>query len=113
VATVAIQQGKYVARTIQHDLRGDSRRPFKYVDKGLLATIGRASAVAKIGSLRISGLPAWLIWVVIHITYLIGFRNRILVMIQWAWAWLTRARGIRLITGSPERVDRPDEASVP
>lgn len=110
VATVAIQQGKYVAKTIRRDLDGESRKPFHYLDKGLLATIGKASAVAHIGGLRISGLAAWIIWVVIHISYLIGFRNRILVMIQWAWAWLTSSRGIRLITGRPEPAHKAEEA---
>jgi NADH dehydrogenase len=109
VATVAIQQGKYVAKTIRRDLRGEPRKPFHYLDKGLLATIGKASAVADVGGLKMSGLLAWLIWVVIHISYLIGFRNRILVMIQWAWAWLTSSRGIRLITGNTETLERVEE----
>lgn len=99
VAQGAIQMGRHVARTIRRDLSGRPRRPFHYVDKGDLATIGRAAAVARIWKLRISGLPAWLIWVVVHIYYLIGFRNRTLVMLQWAWAYLTYQRGIRLITG--------------
>jgi NADH dehydrogenase len=110
VATVAIQQGKYVAKTIRRDVNGKPREPFHYFDKGLLATIGRASAVASIGRLKLAGLPAWLIWVVVHIAYLIGFRNRILVMIQWAWAWLTASRGIRLITGNSEPAERTEEA---
>jgi NADH dehydrogenase len=109
VATVAIQQGKYVAKTIRRDLRGEPRKPFHYFDKGLLATIGKASAVADVGGLKMSGLLAWLIWVVIHISYLIGFRNRILVMIQWGWAWLTASRGIRLITGNAETMERAEE----
>jgi NADH dehydrogenase len=109
VATVAIQQGKYVAKTIRRDLRGEPRKPFHYLDKGLLATIGKASAVADVSGLKMSGLLAWLIWVVIHISYLIGFRNRILVMIQWAWAWLTASRGIRLITGNTETLERAEE----
>lgn len=101
VAPAAIQMGRHVARTIRRDLAGRPRRDFRYRDKGDLATIGRAAAVARLGRMRISGLPAWLLWVAVHIFYLIGFRNRILVMLQWAWAYLTYQRGIRLITGSP------------
>ena len=101
VAQVAMQMGRHVAGMIRGDLRGESRRPFRYRDKGNLATIGRAAAVADIRGMRLSGLVAWLVWVFIHIAYLIGFRNRVLVMIQWAWAYLTYQRGIRLITGRP------------
>jgi NADH dehydrogenase len=104
VAQGAMQMGRHVAHMIRGDLRGESRRPFRYRDKGNLATIGRAAAVADIRGLRLWGLPAWLVWVFVHIAYLIGFRNRMLVMMQWAWAYLTYQRGIRLITGGP-RVD--------
>ncbi|MEX1256266.1 MAG: NAD(P)/FAD-dependent oxidoreductase [Gemmatimonadota bacterium] len=99
VAQGAMQMGRHAARTIRGDLEGRPRRPFRYVDKGDLATIGRAAAVARIGGLHLSGFLAWTIWVVVHILYLIGFRNRVLVMMQWAWAYLTYQRGIRLITG--------------
>ncbi len=99
VAPAAIQMGKHVARTIGRDLAGRPRNPFQYVDKGDLATIGRAAAVAHLGPLKLSGFVAWILWVVVHILYLIGFRNRVLVMLQWAWAYLTYQRGIRLITG--------------
>jgi NADH dehydrogenase len=104
VAQGAMQMGRHVAEMIRGDLRGESRRPFRYRDKGNLATIGRAAAVADIRGLRLSGLVAWLVWVFVHITYLIGFRNRVLVLLQWAWAYLAYQRGIRLITGGP-RVD--------
>ena len=104
VAQGAMQMGRHAAEMIRADLRGQARRPFRYRDKGDLATIGRAAAVADIRGLRLSGLIAWLVWVFVHIAYLIGFRNRILVMLQWAWAYLTYQRGIRLITGRP-RVD--------
>jgi len=108
VAPAAIQMGKHVARTIRSDLAGKPRKPFRYRDKGDLATIGRAAAVARLGKLKLSGFLAWLIWVVVHILYLIGFRNRALVMLQWAWAYLTYQRGIRLITGdSPVSLRRP------
>lgn len=102
VAQVAIQSGRHVARAIRADLKGRARRPFRYTDKGSLATIGRNAAVADFGRLRFGGFIAWLLWVFVHIIYLIGFRNRILVLMQWAWAWLSYHRGIRLITGHPD-----------
>jgi NADH dehydrogenase len=102
VAQVAIQQGNWVGELIARDLEKQPRRPFHYHDKGSLATIGRAAAVAKIGRFELSGYFAWLAWLFIHIFFLIGFRNRILVMTQWAWSYLTYERGARLITGSDE-----------
>ncbi len=102
VAPVAIQQGQWVAKTIARDLEHQSRRAFRYHDKGSLATIGRAAAVADFGRFRLSGYFAWLAWLFVHIMYLIGFRNRLLVMIQWAWSYVTYDRGARLITGSNE-----------
>jgi NADH:ubiquinone reductase (H+-translocating) len=103
VAQGAIQMGRHVARQILRDLRSRPRERFTYVDKGDLATIGRAAAVARLKRAKLSGFPAWVIWVVVHIMYLIGFRNRVLVMLQWAWAYLTYHRGIRLITGDDGR----------
>jgi NADH dehydrogenase len=102
VAQVAIQQGNWVAETIARDLENQPRRSFHYHDKGSLATIGRAAAVAQFGKFEMSGYFAWLAWLFIHILFLIGFRNRLLVMIQWAWSYLTYERGARLITGSDE-----------
>ena len=102
VAQVAIQQGDWVAETIARDLEHQPRRNFVYHDKGSLATIGRAAAVAQFGKFELSGYFAWLAWLFIHIFFLIGFRNRLLVMIQWAWSYLTYERGARLITGSDE-----------
>jgi len=99
VAPVAIQQGTFVARQIAADLAGKPREAFHYLDKGSLATIGRAAAIAQFGKVHISGFLAWLAWLFIHIMFLVGFRNRILVMIQWAWSYLTYERGARLITG--------------
>jgi NADH dehydrogenase len=101
IAPVAIQMGQYVARAIARDVRGEPRRPFHYLDKGIMATIGRSRAVVQIGRLELSGLVAWLFWTFVHILYLIGFRNRLVVMIDWAWAYLTYGRGARLITGAP------------
>ena len=101
VAPVAIQQGNYVGKTIVRELRGEPRAPFHYLNKGTLATIGRAAAVADLpGRLHFSGFIAWFLWIFVHILYLIGFRNRVLVLIQWAWAYVTYQRSVRLITGS-------------
>jgi NADH dehydrogenase len=102
VAPVAIQQGKFVAKLIHKEMEHGSthRAPFHYWDKGSLATIGRAAAVAQFGKIHISGFIAWLAWLFVHILFLIGFRNRLLVFIQWAWSYVTYERGARLITGS-------------
>ena len=98
-APVAMQAGRYAARTIVNDLRGRSRAPFHFVDKGQMATIGRSRAILEIGSLKLGGLLAWLLWLVIHIYYLTGFDKRLLVVTEWAWSYVTFARGARLITG--------------
>jgi NADH dehydrogenase len=99
VAPVAIQQGRAAADNAWRRLRGEPTRPFHYRDRGSMATIGRAAAVATIGRLHLTGLLAWLAWLGVHIVYLIGFRNRFLVLFQWAWAYVTWQRGARLITG--------------
>jgi len=106
VAPVAIQQGRFVARLIHDEIsqnKTTSARPaFHYWDKGSLATIGRAAGVAQFGKIHISGFLAWLAWLFVHIFFLIGFRNRLLVFIQWAWSYVTYERGARLITGSTD-----------
>ena len=99
VAQPAIQAGRYVAETIERRLAGKKIQPFHYVDKGNLATIGRAAAVADLGWLRLSGLPAWIIWLFVHLLYIVQFQNRLLVLLQWAWLYFTRDRSARLITG--------------
>jgi NADH dehydrogenase len=99
LAPVAMQQGRAAADNAWRRLRGEPTLPFHYRDRGSMATIGRAAAVAAVGRLHLSGLPAWLAWLGVHIVYLIGFRNRFLVLIQWAWAYVTWQRGARLITG--------------
>lgn len=99
VAPVALQEGHAVAKNIARDLRNQPRKDFHYLDKGSLATIGRAAAIAQFGKLHISGYFAWLAWLFVHVFFLIGFRNRLIVMIQWAWSYLTYERGARLITG--------------
>jgi NADH:ubiquinone reductase (H+-translocating) len=98
IAPAAMQMGRYAARAIRARLRGESPRPFRYRDKGTLAVIGRAAAVADLGRLRFSGYPAWLLWLFIHILYLVEFENRVLVFVQWAFSYFTRRRGARLIT---------------
>ncbi len=98
LAPVAMQQGRYAGRLVADRLAGRESRPFRYHDKGTLATIGRASAVAEIGGVRVSGWPAWILWLVVHLFYLIGFENRVLVLLRWAWSFVTRGRGTRLIT---------------
>lgn len=104
VAPVAIQQGEFVGKLIREEVESHAGLPgrprFHYWDKGSLATIGRAAAVAQFGKIHISGYIAWLSWLFVHILFLIGFRNRLLVFIQWAWSYVTYERGARLITGS-------------
>ena len=99
-APVAMQQGRYVAGLIRDRLRGESKSPFRYRNRGSLAVIGRAAAIADLGRMRFSGYPAWLLWLFIHIMYLVEFENRLLVFVQWAYSYFTRKRGARLITKS-------------
>ena len=96
---MALQQGHYLAKKIRKALRGADVPDFHYRDKGRMATIGRSRAVAEIASIRFAGRPAWWVWLFIHIYYLIGFRNRLLVMMQWAMAFVSFQRGARLIVG--------------
>ncbi len=98
LAPVAMQQGRYIASHILKLIGGEPTGPFRYHDKGNLATVGRKFAIVEIGGLRFGGFFAWLIWLVVHIFYLIGFRNRLVVMIEWAWAYVTFQSGARLIT---------------
>lgn len=120
VAPVAMQQGNFVAKLIRDEVEKSggrigapsSRPTFHYWDKGSLATIGRAAAVAQFGKIHISGFIAWLSWLFIHILFLIGFRNRLLVFIQWAWSYVTYERGARLITGSTYLPGWPAEVTT-
>ncbi len=98
VAPAAMQGGRHAARAILASIAGKARRPFRYADKGSLATIGRAAAVAQVGKIHLSGLIAWLAWCLIHVFFLIGFRNRVVVMLEWGWLYLFHDRGSRLIT---------------
>ena len=97
LAPVAMQQGRYAARAIRARLSGREPAPFRYVDKGNLATIGRSKAVADIKGLHLSGFVAWTIWLFVHLVYLIGFQNRLLVFLRWTISFVTRGRGARLI----------------
>jgi len=99
LASTAMQQGRYAARSVRRRARGKPSPPFRFVDKGDLATIGRAHAVAEIKGIQTSGLLAWMIWLSVHIFYLIGLQNRLLVLTRWAFSFVTRGRGARLITG--------------
>jgi NADH dehydrogenase len=101
VAQVAIQMGRHAARNIERALEQQPLRPFVYRNLGDMATIGRASAIADFGSFRLKGFIAWLAWLFVHIFNLIGFRNRLVVLVQWAWAYFSYQRAIRLITGDP------------
>lgn len=99
IAPVAMQQGNYVAKRIRRELRGKSTLAFRYRDHGTMATIGRASAVADLGRLHFDGLFGWLLWLFVHLMYLVKFENRLLVLMQWSWNYITRNRSARLITG--------------
>jgi NADH dehydrogenase len=112
VAQGALQMGRFVGGVIRDAVESGAmpriRRPFHYVDKGVMATIGKARAVAEFGDITLSGFFAWILWSTVHVLYLVGFRNRLLVMVNWAWQWLVNTRGARLITGSPRvRLKRP------
>ena len=104
IAPVAMQAGRYVASVIAHRVEGkELNKPFQYRDKGNLATVGRSYAIVDIGKIRLTGLIAWLMWLVVHIYYLIGFRNRFVALFQWAWTYFTYSRGARLITYENEQ----------
>jgi len=107
VSPVAIQQGRHAAHNILAMIKGRKPQPFHYWDKGSLATIGRNKAVADLKFMHLSGLPAWVAWLFVHIFFLIGFRNRLLVLFQWAWAYLTFDKGARLITRNFQSEQRP------
>jgi len=113
VAPVAMQQGRYVASAVRARLRARTSAPFRYRDKGNLATVGRAAAVADIKGLKLSGLIAWLTWLLVHLWYLVGFQNRILVFIRWSVSFVTHGRGARLITEAESHPEpRPLDASA-
>jgi len=106
-APVAMQQGRYVARAILDDIAGKPRQPFHFHDKGQMATIGRSKAVLEMGSWKLAGWWAWMAWLVVHIYYLTGFKNRLLVVLQWAWSYMSFRRGARLIVNKEWRLHPP------
>jgi NADH dehydrogenase len=107
ISPVAMQEGRQAARNVLAMIQGRKPQPFRYWDKGTMATIGRNKAVADLKFMHLSGLPAWLAWLFVHIVFLVGFRNRLLVLIQWAWAYLTFDKGARLITRNFQSEQRP------
>ena len=112
LAPVAMQQGRHVARLIQREIKRKPRQPFNYIDKGIMATIGRNRAVAQaalplVGEVRLRGLVAWLGWLFIHVLYLIGFRNRFVVLFNWTWSYLTFGKGARLIADAHGNAPTP------
>ena len=108
-APVAMQQGHHLAQTIRRDIARQTRKPFHFVDKGQMATIGRSCAVVEVGRFKLTGFFAWLVWLVVHIYYLTGFPNRLLVVLQWAWSYISFRRGARLIVTKEWRVNAPQE----
>jgi NADH dehydrogenase len=107
VSPVAIQQGRHAARNILAMIKGRKPQRFHYWDKGNIATIGRNKAVADLKFMHLNGLPAWVAWLFVHIIFLVGFRNRLLVLFQWAWAYFTFNKGARLITRNFQSEQRP------
>jgi len=107
ISPVAMQQGRHAARNVLTMIQGRKPQRFRYWDKGTMATIGRNKAVADLKFMHLSGLPAWLAWLFVHIIFLVGFRNRLLVLLQWAWAYLTFDKGARLITRNFQAEQRP------
>jgi NADH:ubiquinone reductase (H+-translocating) len=105
VAQAAMQAGRAAAANVLRVLRGEATKPFTYRDPGSMATIGRARAIADLGWITLTGYPAWLAWLFLHLVFLIGFKNRLVVLVQWLTAYITRQRGVRLITGHDESPD--------
>jgi len=110
LAPVAMQQGRFVARAIRDDVAGRARGRFVYRDRGQMATIGRSRAICEVGRLRFGGFAAWLVWLCIHIYFLVGFKNRLFVVLSWAWSYLTYGRGARLIYGAEWKQAAPSAA---
>jgi NADH dehydrogenase len=108
-----MQQGRFVARQIIHSLEEEPRERFVYRDKGIMATIGRSRAIARIGRVKLSGFIAWAAWLLLHIVYLIDFRSRVIVLFDWAWSYVTYQRGSRLITGHRLEAGTPALSSRP
>ena len=99
-----MQQGRFAANTILNDLAQKTRSPFKFTDRGQMATIGRSSAIVEVGKLKFAGLFAWITWLVVHIYFLVGFKNRLMVVFSWGWSFLTFRKGARLIVDRDWRI---------
>lgn len=112
VAPTAVQTGRHAARMVCRSIEGAAREPFSYFHKGDLATIGRHKAVAAFGKLHFGGYTAWFLWLFVHLMYLVGFRNRLSVLIQWAWAYFAFQRGVRLIVGTQRDADRSGDVTA-
>ena len=113
VAPAAMQEGTHAAKMILRRVAGRTTTTFRYFDKGSLATIGRAAAVAEVSGVKLTGLVAWLAWLFIHLLFLIGFKNRVLVLIEWAWAYLAYDRGARVITQRWRSTGAVEPAAIP
>lgn len=113
IAPVASQQGRYVAKLIRKALPSSSRKPFSYFDKGMMATIGKRRAVCKIGPFSLSGWLAWAAWAFVHVAYLVNFRSRLVVMIEWAFYYFKGQKGARIITGNLDKISKPPSPSSP
>jgi len=113
VAPAAIQEARHAAQNIVRSLRGENMLPFRYRNKGSLSTIGRSAAVADLGRIKLSGMPAWLAWLLVHVLFLVGFRNRFIVVFQWAWSFISYDRGARLITGPLRRGTERAQVDTP
>ena len=107
IAPVATQQGAFIAKLIRRELKGQPREPFKYFDKGQMATIGRSRAIVQVGKIKVTGFIAWLMWLLVHVYFLTGFENRLLVVLQWGWSYLSFRRGARLIVSKEWRQHPP------
>ena len=113
VAPAAMQQGDHAARSILSSVRGKPRKPFHYVNKGMLATIGRRRAVAHVGRIKTSGFPAWLMWLFIHILFLVGFRRKLSVFLAWTWSFFAYTRGSRVMIETVNKAPAKENTSVP
>jgi NADH dehydrogenase len=111
MAPVAMQEGNAIGRAIVDDLKGKPRKPFKYRDKGQMATIGRNRAIVEIGNLKFSGTLAWFTWLLVHIYYLSTFKHRVFVLMQWGWSYFTFGHGARLIVNKDWRFYREQKSS--
>lgn len=107
MAPVAIQEGRFIAATILKEMQGHTRQTFEFVDKGQMATIGRSRAIVEVGRFKFHGFIAWLAWLIVHVYYLTGFKNRLFVVMQWAWSYLSYRRGARLIVNKEWRSETP------